>query len=105
MSSSTISSAGPAEETAAEARELGVDALTVACDVANWGEVQRMVALVTERFGGVDILVNNASHFGKMTIPTDDIETWHRVTRISIDGPSLSPTRWCHRCWDVAAGR
>jgi 3-oxoacyl-[acyl-carrier protein] reductase/pteridine reductase len=80
------SSAGPAEETAAEARALGVDALTVPCDVADWVEVQKMAALVSERFGGVDILVNNASHFGKITIPTDDIDTWRRVTRISIDG-------------------
>lgn len=79
-------SAEAAEETAAEARALGVEALAVQCDVADWSSVQAMARQVNERFGGVDILVNSASYFGKTQVPTDDLDTWHRVTRISIDG-------------------
>jgi len=80
-----------AKETVSQAQTLGVEALAVQCDVADYQAVQQMADQVQDRFGGVDILINSASLFGKTSIPTDDIEndiaTWHRVTRISIDGP------------------
>lgn len=80
------SSAGEAQQTAAEAEALGAQALAVQCDVSDLAAVQRMAEQVQERFGGVDILINAASLFGKITVPTDDYATWHQVTRISIDG-------------------
>jgi len=79
-------SGGPAQKTVAEAQALGVEAMAVHCDVADAEAVHRMAEATLARFGGVDILVNNASLFGKITLPTTDLETWHRVTRISIDG-------------------
>lgn len=79
-------SAGPAEQTLAAAQALGVEAMAVQCDVADLQAVQAMTGQVADRFGGVDILVNGASHFGKLTVPTYDLDTWHQVTRISIDG-------------------
>jgi NAD(P)-dependent dehydrogenase (short-subunit alcohol dehydrogenase family) len=75
-----------AQATAAAARALGVEALPIQCDVADAGAVQAMARQVMERWGGVDILVNSAGYFGKTPVPTDDLDTWHRVTRISIDG-------------------
>jgi NAD(P)-dependent dehydrogenase (short-subunit alcohol dehydrogenase family) len=78
-----------AQETAAEAQTLGVDALAWQADVADFGAVQDMAAAAQAHFGGVDVLVNSASLFDKMPFPTDDssdIETWQRVTRISMDG-------------------
>ncbi len=84
------SSAGAAQETVREAQALGVQALGVQADVSDLTAVQDMVEQVTARFGGVDVVVNAASLFEKLTIPlTDlnkDVETWHKVTRISIDG-------------------
>jgi 3-oxoacyl-[acyl-carrier protein] reductase/pteridine reductase len=80
------SSAGPAEETRAEAQALGVEALAVQCDVADLYAVQAMTQQVADHFGGVDILINGASHFGKVIVPTYDLDEWHKVTRISIDG-------------------
>ncbi len=79
-------SAEAAQETAAEARALGVEALPIQCDVADAGAVQTMARQVSDRWGGVDILVNSAGYFGKTPVPTDDLDTWRRVTRISIDG-------------------
>lgn len=76
-----------ARATAAEAESLGVEAMAVQCDVADWAQVQALAAAVEQRFGGVDIIVNGASLFATMPFPTDDLETWHRVTAISIDGP------------------
>lgn len=39
---------------------LGADALAVQCDVSKRSDVERMSGLVLERFGRVDVLVNNA---------------------------------------------
>ena len=80
------SSAGAAEQTVAALQDLGVDALAIQCDVADWTAVQAMAQTILDRFGGVDIIVNSASLFGRITVPTDDLELWRRVTRISIDG-------------------
>ncbi len=94
------SSAAEAEQTVAEAQAVGVEALGIQCDVAELNAVQRMTDVIKERFGGVDIIVNSASYFGKTPFPSADpgvIETWQQVTRISLDGAfyvcnSLAPT-------------
>lgn len=80
------SSEEAARATAAEAQTKGVKAMTWAADVSDHAAVQAMCSAVHERFGSVDVLVNSASLFDKMPFPTDDITTWQRVTRISIDG-------------------
>lgn len=93
-------SATEAQQTVAEVAAFGVDALAIQCDVSDFEAVQRMTQTIKERFGGVDILVNGASYFGKTPFPTEDpavIERWRRVTRISLDGAfyvcnSLAPT-------------
>ena len=79
-------SASAAHETLAQAQALGVDALAIRCDVADLTAVQAMTHQVQDRFGGVDILVNGAGIFRKITLPTDDLDAWRTVTRTSIDG-------------------
>ncbi|MEZ4659598.1 MAG: SDR family oxidoreductase [Caldilineaceae bacterium] len=94
------SSAEAANQTAFEAEARDVQALAVQCDVSDYDAVQRMTGAILERFGGVDIIVNAASLFGRFRFPTDKpehIELWQQVTRISIDGPfyvcnSLAPS-------------
>ena len=65
---------------------VGVEALEVQCDVADWQAVKRMADAVQERFGHVDIVVNSASLFERTPFPTTEIETWRRVVAVSIDG-------------------
>ncbi len=84
------SSSAEAEETVHAAKALGVDALAIQADVADPAAVAAMVERIKAHFGGVDIIVNSASYFGKTPFPSDDAdiyEMWQRVTRISIDGP------------------
>jgi NAD(P)-dependent dehydrogenase (short-subunit alcohol dehydrogenase family) len=40
--------------------KLGAEVLPVACDVTNGADVNQMIADVTNRFGPIDVLVNNA---------------------------------------------
>lgn len=48
------------EEVAAEVRELGREALSQPCHVGDWGQCDALVAATYERFGQLDVLVNNA---------------------------------------------
>lgn len=50
-----------AEKLATELRELGVEVLVVGADLTDPASVQEMFDAVKERFGGLDILVLNAS--------------------------------------------
>jgi 3-oxoacyl-[acyl-carrier protein] reductase/pteridine reductase len=73
-------------ETASAAEALGVRALPLQADVADWDQVQTMVNRAVERFATVDILINSASHWETTPFPTEDISAWRRVTGVLIDG-------------------
>jgi len=84
---------------AASAAAASIDgSLAVASDVAEEASVIAMVAAVTERFGGVDVLVNNAGlHLGAYnltsTLPLDD---WRRLFDVNVFGAVLC-ARECRR--------
>jgi 3-oxoacyl-[acyl-carrier protein] reductase len=59
-----------AEQTAAELVSSGGGAIAVECDVADADQVEAAVAATAKRFGGVDILINNAGlHLTKYNQP------------------------------------
>ena len=73
-----------AEKTAADAR----DAFAIEVDVADEGSVQAMLAATAERYGGIDVLYNNAG-----IMPADDAsvldtaaEAWDRVLDVNAKG-------------------
>jgi len=49
-----------ADAAAAEMRAAGIEALAIPCDVADEALVAGMVERTVEKFGGIDILINNA---------------------------------------------
>jgi len=83
------SSAGPAEETAAAARALGVEALIVQADIGDPEAVAGLVRAVEATFGGVDILVNSASPFVRKQLHETTLADWHFVLGALLDGPFL----------------
>ena len=80
------SSVAAAEDTAVAAREFGVGALTVQADVGNIQQVEAMVATAQAEFGSVDILINNASLWMQTPFPAADLDGWHRVSNILVNG-------------------
>ncbi|QNI05152.1 SDR family oxidoreductase [Mycobacterium kubicae] len=59
-----------ASRTAADLVAEGADAWAVRCDVADEAQVDAAVAATVERFGGIDILINNAGrHLMKYSRP------------------------------------
>lgn len=86
-------SAAQAEETAREAEAFGVQALPVQADVSDYDAVGAMVDQAVERFGAIDVLVNNASSFSHDPIPTDDLSVWHRSIDTLVHGPFYCANR------------
>src|SRR5207253_4648593 len=62
----------PLRETEAELRAKGVDALAVSADVTVAADIDRLISTAVDRFGRLDVLVNNAGG-GR---PGDDDAAW-----------------------------
>ncbi len=79
-----------AEATAAEAREKGVRAICVACDVGDDGQVRAMVERCRAELGRLDVVVNNAgtTFFVKHTeLEEMTEERWDRILDVNLKGP------------------
>ncbi|MEO8034137.1 MAG: SDR family NAD(P)-dependent oxidoreductase [Acidobacteriota bacterium] len=57
---------------------IGANAFAVRADVSDPAAVESMIADVVERFGGLDILVNNAASFKMNPFDGDDYAAWQR---------------------------
>ncbi|MEM1360425.1 MAG: SDR family NAD(P)-dependent oxidoreductase [Pseudomonadota bacterium] len=68
------------------AQRLGERALAVPTDMRNMSEVQAMATAATEKFGGVDILVNNAAQAISGDVDAIDEETWTKVIDLNLNG-------------------
>ncbi len=84
----TVSEA-EAKQTAAEIEALGRRALLVRADVSKDAEVTAMVERIVERFGRLDILVNNAAT--TVMVPFKNLdgiteEAWDRVFDVNVKG-------------------
>jgi NAD(P)-dependent dehydrogenase (short-subunit alcohol dehydrogenase family) len=78
-----------ATETVAAVRERGREALDVPGDVSVQADVAAFAEQVRERFGQVDVLVNNAGI--SFIEPAEDTaaEQWRRVLEVNLTGPFL----------------
>ena len=77
----------------AVARDHGANSVASAItDVSDEGAVKALVATTMERFGKIDILVNNAALFAPLTeqkVTEIDIALWDRVMAINVRGVFL----------------
>ena len=67
-------------------------AMSMVCDVSDEAEVAALVARTMERFGKIDVLVNNAALFAPLqeTKCTDiDAALWDQVMAVNLRGPFL----------------
>jgi len=83
------SSEAAARETAAQAEKLGAKTLVIRCDVSDEPGVRAMLQQVKERFGRLDVLVNNAgttASWKPRDLETLSLEEWDRVFAVNVRG-------------------
>ncbi len=69
------------------ASELGEGAVALPCDVSDYAAVEAAVAEVTARFGGIDVLVNNAAVIEPITpLAEADPAAFARAADINLTG-------------------
>ncbi len=79
----------PSDQTAAELAALGVQALALPLDVREPGAAARVVQQVVDRFGRLDILVNNASVWLRAPFLEITPEAWQLALDVNLTGPFL----------------
>jgi len=68
--------------------ETGAHTLGVACHVGDWDAIPGFVDAVTERFGHVDVLVNNAAITPtRLTVSDITREVWQKIFSVNLEGP------------------
>ncbi|MBU2551191.1 MAG: glucose 1-dehydrogenase [Proteobacteria bacterium] len=91
------------EAFAKELESQGSEAIAVVCDVTRAEDVDRMVQATMDRFGRLDVLVNNAGT--AVTLPAEDEppEDFRRVLDVNVTGSFICAQR-CGRIM-LAAGK
>ena len=69
--------------------ETGGEALAVATDVTDEDAVGNLFASALERFGTVDVLINNAGIADSTPVDEMSLETWHRVIETNLTSAFL----------------
>lgn len=88
----------PAAQAGAIAGEFGTPAIGVACDVRSEDDVRRLFDIAVDRFGRVDVVLNNAAATGEHLMRSGDvfarfedypIALWNEVLRTNLTGVFL----------------
>jgi NAD(P)-dependent dehydrogenase (short-subunit alcohol dehydrogenase family) len=75
---------------AEEAESLGAEVLALAADVSRSADGERLVSAAAERYGRIDVLVNNAGVLGPR-VPIEEYpeDEWRQVIDANLTGPFL----------------
>lgn len=68
------------------AHQYGERTMAVSLDVTRQWSIEAMVQLVIERFGGIDILVNNAAVFDMAPVTEVSEASWDRIFSVNAKG-------------------
>ena len=103
------------ERVAGEVREMGGQALAIETDVGDLGSVTAMADRTLEALGRIDVLINNAAIFSRITMAPFwelPVEEWQRAMQVNITGaffcaravvPAMQEARW-GRIVNVSSG-
>ena len=75
------------QEAAAACRAAGAEVVTALCDVGDEDQVKDAVQAAERAFGGVDVLVNNATNRVAGSFLEQTNEDWRATAAANLDGP------------------
>jgi len=88
-----VGSAGPAQEFVRALQAVEGEAVAVAADVSDERQVEMLVAHAVERFGRLDIFVNNAGVERERPFLETSKADWDEVIAVNLTGPFLCSKR------------
>ena len=94
-----------AERNAAVLAELGDQAAAFELDVCDEASVERAIRGVVERFGRIDVLVNNAGDVNRKSVMELERSDWDRVMAINLTGPFLCTKHAARRMKAQGSGK
>ncbi|MCC6917740.1 MAG: glucose 1-dehydrogenase [Alphaproteobacteria bacterium] len=87
-----------------EVAGLGAEVIFLAHDVTREEDWQAVVAAAKERFGRLDVLVNNAGVGGGVPLLESTLEQWRMVTGVNLDGVFLGMRHVCPLMIETGGG-
>lgn len=78
-----------AEQTAGRCRAAGARVELFRADLSDLDATRKLAPRVLAAFGRLDVLVNNASIFERMTLDRFDQQAWERTMRVNVTAPML----------------
>lgn len=93
------------EELADELRALGTEAMAVGCHVGHWDSLEGVVEQIVERFGRIDVLINNA---GMSPLAPSLLETsealFDKIVDVNLKGPTRLTSLVATKMSDTGGG-
>ena len=78
-----------AERVVGQIVENGGEAVSFGADVSEKGQVDSLLSFITSRYGGVDMLINNAGIHQHLAIDKLSFEDWDNVIAVDLDSAFL----------------
>jgi NAD(P)-dependent dehydrogenase (short-subunit alcohol dehydrogenase family) len=75
--------------TLAKIRDLGAEGCLAAADISSEEGARSISAAACNRFGRIDILVNNAADFTQKAVEAAEVRDWQRVLGVNVIGTAL----------------
>jgi NAD(P)-dependent dehydrogenase (short-subunit alcohol dehydrogenase family) len=88
----------PAQQTVADIKAMGGEAIVNGDNVADWEGGQRLVNSAIEAFGDLDIVVNNAGILRDRVLVNMTESEWDSVVEVHMKGHFV-PSRWAAAYW------
>ncbi len=99
-----LNSANEAAQTVSEIERKGTKGLAVRCDVRQEASVAQAVAAVLDKFGRLDVLINNAGTFAAARFEEITAAQWDDIFATNVRGPFLV-SKYCVPALRAVRGR
>lgn len=76
-------------EVSEKLKEQGVESFALKCDVTNLEDIKNVVTQTVEKFGRIDILVNNSGASWGASVEEMPLEAWQKVFNVNVTGTFL----------------